>query len=80
MHNYTVNVENGVITSPNVATFSTSSGAVRASIAVQEKHTSGSGKLTGVLGRWTWMAGPETSVARDPGLPSGPGSYPRLRG
>jgi hypothetical protein len=57
-YNYSVNIENGVITSPSVATFSgnvTSSGAVRASVTVQEKRASGSGKLTGVLGRGTWI-------------------------
>jgi hypothetical protein len=57
-YNYSVNIENGVITSPSVATFQgnvTSSGAVRASVSVQEKRASGSGKLTGVLGRGTWI-------------------------
>ena len=52
-----VNIENGVIMSPNVETFRgnvTSSSAVRASVAAQEKHASGSGKLTGVVGRGTW--------------------------
>ena len=56
-YNYSVNIENGVITSPNVETFRgnvTSSGAVRASVTVQEKHASGTGKLSGVLGRGTW--------------------------
>src|SRR6516162_4298339 len=46
-YNYSINIENGVITSPNAATFQgnvTSSGAVRASISVQEKRASGSGK------------------------------------
>jgi hypothetical protein len=40
-YNYSVNIENGVIMSPNVETFRgnvTSSGAVRASVTVQEKH------------------------------------------
>lgn len=57
-YNYSVNIENGVITSPNVETFKgnvTSSGAIRASVAMQEKRASGSGKLTGVLGRGTWI-------------------------
>ena len=57
-YNYSVNIENGVIMSPNAETFRgnvTSSGAVRASVTVQEKHASGSGKLTGVLGRGTWI-------------------------
>jgi hypothetical protein len=56
-YNFSVNIENGVITSPNAETFRgnvTGSGAVRASVTVQEKHASGSGKLTGVLGRGTW--------------------------
>jgi hypothetical protein len=56
-YNFSVNIENGVITSPNAETFRgnvTSSGAVRASVAVQEKRASGSGKLKGVLGRGTW--------------------------
>ncbi len=57
-YNYPVEIENGVITSPGVGTFRgsvTSSGAVRASVTVQDKHASGSGKLTGVLGRGTWV-------------------------
>ena len=57
-YNYSVNIENGVITSLAAETFKgtvTSSGAVRASVAVQEKRASGSGKLTGVLGRGTWI-------------------------
>lgn len=57
-YNYPINIENGVITSPGVGTFRgnvTSSGAVRASVTVQEKHASGTGKLRGVLGRGTWI-------------------------
>ncbi len=57
-YNYTVNIENGVITSPGVGTFRgnvTSSGAVRASVTVQQKRASGVGKLKGVLGRGTWI-------------------------
>ena len=57
-YNYSVNIENGVITSPNVETFRgnvASSGAVHASVTVQEKRASGSGKLTGVVGRGTWI-------------------------
>ena len=56
-YNYSVNIENGLITSPNVETFRgnvTSSGTVRASVTVQEKRASGTGKLSGVLGRGTW--------------------------
>lgn len=57
IYNFSVNIENGVITSPSAETFRgnvTSSGAVRASVAMQEKRASGSGKLKGVLGRGTW--------------------------
>jgi hypothetical protein len=60
-YSYSVNIENGVTTSPNVATFRgnvTSTGAVRASVTMQEKRASGSGKLTGVLGRGTWIGYP----------------------
>jgi hypothetical protein len=56
-YNYSVNIENGVITSPAAETFRgnvTSTGAVRASVTMQESRASGSGKLTGVLGRGTW--------------------------
>ena len=56
-YTYSLNIENGTITSPVAETFRgnvTNSGAVRASVSVQEKHASGSGKLTGVLGRGTW--------------------------
>ena len=57
-YNYSVNIENGLITSPNVETFRgnvSSSGAVRASVTVQEKRASGSGRLTAALGRGTWI-------------------------
>lgn len=56
-YNYSVNIANGLITSPSVGTFRgsvTNSGAVRASVNVQDKHATGSGKLTSVLGRGTW--------------------------
>ena len=56
-YTYSVSIENGVITSPNANTLRgnvTSSGAVRASVTMQEQQASGSGKLTGVFGRGTW--------------------------
>lgn len=56
-YRYSVNIENGVITSPVVSTFKgtvSSSGAVRASVSVQDKKASGSGTLTRSLGRGTW--------------------------
>ena len=57
-YDYSVNIENGVITSPVVETFRgnvTGSGAVRASVTVQKQHATGTGKLKGVLGRGSWV-------------------------
>ncbi len=56
-YNYSVNIENGVITSPMAQTFRgsvSSAGAVRASVTVQDKRASGSGKLKGVRGQGAW--------------------------
>lgn len=56
-YNYSVIIENGVITSPAVQSFRgnvTKSGVVQAAVAVQEKRASGSGKLTGAVGRGSW--------------------------
>jgi hypothetical protein len=54
---FTVNVSNGVVTHPNLVRFRgrvANSGAVRASVAVQDKFASGSGRLSGASGRGTW--------------------------
>jgi hypothetical protein len=56
-YNFTVNINNGVITHPNLVKFKGSvapSGAVRASVTVQDKYASGSGKLSNTTGRGTW--------------------------
>jgi hypothetical protein len=56
-YNFSVNISNGIITQPNLVRFRgyvSRSGAVRASVAVQEKYASGSGRLTGATGRGTW--------------------------
>ena len=56
-YNFTVNVSNGVVTHPNLVRFRgyvAKSGAVRASVTVQDKYASGSGRLSGVSGRGTW--------------------------
>jgi hypothetical protein len=56
-YNFTVNVSNGVVTEPNLVRFTghvANSGAVRASVAVQDKFASGSGRLFGATGRGTW--------------------------
>jgi hypothetical protein len=56
-YNFTVNVTNGVVTHPNLVRFRgyvALSGAVRASVTVQDKHASGSGRLANNSGRGTW--------------------------
>ena len=56
-YNFTVNVSNGVVTHPNLLKFRgyvAKSGAVRASVAVQDKYAFGSGRLSSASGRGTW--------------------------
>src|ERR1700737_1187417 len=55
-YNFTVNVSNGVVTHPNLVRFRgyvAKSGAVRASVTVQDKYASGSGRLSSASGRGT---------------------------
>jgi hypothetical protein len=57
VYNFTVNVSNGVVTHPNLVKFRgyvARSGAVRASVTVQDKYASGSGRLFSTSGRGTW--------------------------
>jgi hypothetical protein len=56
-YNFTVNASNGVLTHPNLVKFRgyvAKSGAVRASVTVQDKYASGSGRLSSASGRGTW--------------------------
>ena len=56
-YNFSVNINDGVVTHPNLVKFSGyvgRSGAVRASVTVHDKYASGSGRLTRGGGRWTW--------------------------
>jgi hypothetical protein len=56
-YNFTVNISNGVVTHPNLVKFRgyvAKSGAVRASVTVQDKYASGSGRLSSISGRGTW--------------------------
>jgi hypothetical protein len=56
-YNFSVNITNGIVTHPNLVRFHgyvARSGAVRASVTVQDKFASGSGKLTGNSGRGAW--------------------------
>jgi hypothetical protein len=57
VYNFTVDVTNGVVTHPNLVRFRgyvAKSGVVRASVTVQDKYASGSGRLSRAAGRGTW--------------------------
>jgi hypothetical protein len=56
-YNFSVNITDGVVTHPNLVRFRgyvARSGAVRASVTVQDKHASGTGRLASNSGRGTW--------------------------
>jgi hypothetical protein len=56
-YNFTVNVSDGVVTHPNLVKFKgfvAKSGSVHASVTVQDKYASGSGRLSNTDGRGTW--------------------------
>ena len=56
-YNFSVNVNDGTITHPNLVRFRghvARSGVVRASVTVQDKYASGSGRLTTNSGRGVW--------------------------
>jgi hypothetical protein len=56
-YSFTVNVSNGAVTHPNLVRFRgyvARSGAVRASVTVQDKYAAGLGRLSGNSGRGTW--------------------------
>ena len=56
-YNFTVNVNNGIVSHPNLVRFHgrvQNSGSVKASVAVMDKFASGSGKLAASTGRGTW--------------------------
>jgi hypothetical protein len=56
-YNFTVNINDGIVTHPNLVRFKgyvAPTGAVRASVTVQDKYASGTGKLSNNTGRGTW--------------------------
>jgi hypothetical protein len=56
-YDFTVNINDGIVTHPNLVRlkgYVASSGAVRASVTVQDKYASGSGRLSDKTGRGTW--------------------------
>jgi hypothetical protein len=57
-YNFTVNVSDGVVTHPNLVRFRgyvTKSGSVHASVTVQDKFASGTGRLAGTSGQGRWI-------------------------
>jgi hypothetical protein len=56
-YHFDVNINNGIVSHPNLVRFHgrvAPSGAVRASVTVQDKYASGAGRLTMTSGRGTW--------------------------
>ncbi len=56
-YNFTVNITNGIVTHPNLVRFRgyvARSGAVRASVTVQDKYASGAGRLSMSSGQGRW--------------------------
>ena len=56
-YDFSVNISDGVVTNPNLVRFRgyvARSGAVRASVTVQDKHAFGSGRLASNSGRGSW--------------------------
>ena len=56
-YNFTVNVSDGIVTHPNLVKFKgyvAKSGSVHASVTVQDKFASGTGRFFGTSGRGSW--------------------------
>lgn len=56
-YSFSVNISDGIVTHPNLVKFRgyvAGTGAVRASVTVQDKYAAGSGRLAGNSGRGTW--------------------------
>ena len=56
-YNFTVNVSDGIVSHPNLVRFKgyvAKSGSVHASVTVQDKFASGTGRLFGTSGRGSW--------------------------
>jgi hypothetical protein len=56
-YNFTVNISDGMVTHPNLVKFKgyvARSGSVHASVTVQDKFASGTGRLFGTSGRGKW--------------------------
>ena len=56
-YNFTVNISDGIVTHPNLVRFKgyvAKSGSVRASVTVQDKFASGTGRHSETTGRGSW--------------------------
>jgi hypothetical protein len=56
-YNFTVNISDGIVTHPNLVRlkgYVAKSGSVHASVTVQDKFASGTGRLFGTSGRGKW--------------------------
>jgi hypothetical protein len=56
-YNFTVDITDGIVTHPNLVRFKgyvAKSGSVRASVTVQDKFASGTGRLSGTTGHGKW--------------------------
>jgi hypothetical protein len=56
-YSFSVNISDGIVTHPNLVKFRgyvAKSGAVRASVTVQDKYASGTGRLSGNAGQGRW--------------------------
>jgi hypothetical protein len=56
-YNFTVNITDGIVTHPNLVRlkgYVAKSGSVQASVTVQDKFASGTGRLSGTSGRGRW--------------------------
>ena len=56
-YNFSVQIRNGIVSHPNLPRFRGSvapSGAVHASVTVEQRHAVGSGRLSASSGRGTW--------------------------
>lgn len=63
-YNFQVQITNGIISHPNLVRFRgrvSRDGAVSASVAVEGKYASGSGRLTRTSGRGSWTGRTESS-------------------
>jgi hypothetical protein len=56
-YNFTVQINNGIVTHPNLVRFRgrvSRNGSVRASVTAGDKHATGSGRLNRTAGRGSW--------------------------